>query len=71
MAFDPRTQSADPVRWFDPLGTCRGGCGKAGIGLLRGPRNESFGAYCQKCADKRLENAKKEQAAERALTDAT
>ena len=51
---------SDPVRWFDALGTC-GGCGKPANGKLMGPRNESYGAYCKRCADKRLKAADKER----------
>jgi hypothetical protein len=54
---------ADQVRWFDSLGSC-GSCGKSATGLLRGPRNESYGAYCLKCADRRLKKAERERAAE-------
>ncbi len=50
---------ADQVRWFDQLGTCP--CGKPAHGILVGPRNESYGAYCIKCAEKRLELAEKER----------
>jgi|JI10StandDraft_1071094.scaffolds.fasta_scaffold913602_3 hypothetical protein len=47
---------ADPVRWFDPLGRCAS-CGKSAHGILRGPRNESYGTYCTKCAESRLKKA--------------
>lgn len=50
---------ADDVRWFDALGTCR--CGKPATGKLMGSRNESYGAYCGKCAEKRLKAAQKER----------
>lgn len=53
---------ADQVRWFEALGTCR--CGKPATGVLRGPRNESYGPYCQRCADARLKKAQKEREAE-------
>lgn len=49
------------LRWFEPLGRCR--CGKPGTGILRGERNESYGAHCQKCADKRLKASKRVRAA--------
>lgn len=53
----------DQVRWFEKTGECRGslsggGCAKPAIGVLRGPQNESYGAYCQQHADKRLREAK-------------
>jgi hypothetical protein len=41
------------LRWFDPFASCAM-CGKSAAGLLRGSRNESYGAHCQRCADKRL-----------------
>lgn len=50
----------DPVRWFDALGECAE-CKKPATGKLMGPRNESYGAYCKKCADRRLQKAKREQ----------
>ena len=53
---------ADQVRWYDALGQCR--CGKAATGVLRGPRNESFGNYCERCANTRLRKAELERAAE-------
>ena len=58
----------DPVQWFDQLGRCSCGCGKAATGKLMGPRNESYGAYHHVCAERRLvkagkarENASKEK----------
>jgi hypothetical protein len=51
---------ADPVRWFSALGTCR--CGKPATGTLMGPRNESYGVSCLKCADVRLKKAAAERA---------
>jgi hypothetical protein len=52
----------DQVRWFDPLGRCSGlTCAKEATGILRGPRNESYGNYCGRCADKRLRRAEKER----------
>jgi translation initiation factor 2 beta subunit (eIF-2beta)/eIF-5 len=41
------------LRWFDKYPACRM-CGKKAEGLLMSDRNESYGAHCQKCADKRL-----------------
>lgn len=60
--------AADEVRWFDALGACPGWgkpCGKPAHGKLMGPRNESYGAYCTPCANKRLEKARKEREAEK------
>jgi hypothetical protein len=51
----------DPVRWFDALGRC--GCGKEATGKLMGPRNESYGTSCTKCAETRLKKAGSERAA--------
>jgi hypothetical protein len=51
----------DQVRWFDALGRCV--CGSSATGILRGPRNESYGVYCKRCAAKRLHKATKERAA--------
>ena len=56
----------DDVRWFDALGACKGGCGKPATGVLKGSRNDSYGTYCAKCANKRLEKAKKEREATKA-----
>lgn len=50
---------SDPVRWFDALGPCA--CGKPATGTLRGPRNDSYGISCRKCAEKRIEKARKER----------
>lgn len=41
------------LRWFDQYPTCRM-CGKPSAGVLMGSRNESYGAHCKRCADKRL-----------------
>ena len=59
--FNPATDYPDQPRWFDALGTCR--CGKPATGKLMGPRNESYGASCKPCADKRLARAKQEREA--------
>jgi hypothetical protein len=50
---------ADQVRWFDALGSCI--CGKPATGVLRGPRNESYGAHCRRCAEARLKKAERER----------
>lgn len=49
----------DPVQWFDRLGICR--CGKPATGILRGPRNESYGTSCERCANTRINKARKEE----------
>ena len=59
--YNPRTHAPDDVRWFEKIGTCACGCGKDAVGMLRGPRNESYGAYAAKCAEKRLTKAKAER----------
>lgn len=51
---------ADQVRWFDRIGNCSG-CGKPAHGKLMGSRNESYGAYCIRCAERRLAKAEKER----------
>lgn len=54
----------DPVQWFDALGQCAE-CAKPATGVLRGPRNDSYGRYCQKCADRRLKKAEQARASAR------
>lgn len=54
------TTLPDQVRWFDAYGRCRE-CVKPATGVLRGERNESYGPYCQKCAERRLKKARKER----------
>jgi hypothetical protein len=61
------TDYIDPVTWFEALGACR--CGKPSTGILRGSRNESFGPYCQRCAEKRIKKA--EQARDKAKRELT
>jgi hypothetical protein len=53
-------KDVDEVRWFENLGTCR--CGKPATGTLRGPRNESYGTSCEKCAIARIKKAERERA---------
>ena len=55
---------ADDARWFDPIGRCR--CGKAATGFLRGSRNDSYGPYCERCANARIKKTEKEREKERA-----
>lgn len=50
----------DDARWFDSLGGCFN-CAKPANGKLMDSRNQSYGAYCAKCATARLEKAKKER----------
>lgn len=59
--FNPARDYPDQPRWFDSLGTCA--CGKPANGKLMGPSNESYGASCRPCADKRLKRAKAEREA--------
>lgn len=63
MATDSRwaTDGPDEVRWFDSFGTCTS-CSKPAAGVLRGPRNDSYGPYCRAHAEKRLAAAKQERA---------
>ena len=60
--FNPASTLPDQVRYFDAIGSCRE-CGKTASGVLRGPRNDNYGPYCKRCADKRLLQAKKEREA--------
>lgn len=66
MAYNPATTTADQVRWFDALGACAN-CRRPAHGKLMGPRNESYGAYCTKCANERLRRAEREREAEKRL----
>lgn len=50
----------DQVRWFDDLGACQANCGRPATG----PRNESYGRYCARGAERRLAKAERERAAE-------
>lgn len=46
------------LKWFDNKGfRCRH-CGKHADGNLMSDRNESYGAHCQRCADRRLKDSK-------------
>jgi len=50
------------LRWFDKYPSCLM-CSKRADGVLYGTQNQSYGAHCQRCADKRLkasEAARKE-----------
>lgn len=58
---------ADQVRWFNAVGRCV--CGKPAHGKLMGPRNESYGAYCTKCAEARLKRADSERQREDKLKE--
>lgn len=50
-----RLSETPDLRWFDGCyrQKCHS-CGKRADGLLRGVSNESYGAHCQRCADRRL-----------------
>lgn len=62
LSPEPRvSEMADQVRWFDALGACAN-CRKPAHGKLMGLRNESYGAYCTKCAGARLKKAERERA---------
>ena len=56
----------DPVRWFDKFPRCRE-CNGVAVGLLRGPQNESHGAYCERHGTKRLKAAQTAQDKARSL----
>lgn len=56
---------SDQVRWFEALGQCP--CGKPATGTLRGPRNESYGTWCRRCAEARIKRAERERAREEAM----
>lgn len=51
------------LRWFEEFGRCII-CRKVAHGILRGVRNESYGAHCKRCAEKRLEDSEKVRAQE-------
>jgi DNA-directed RNA polymerase subunit RPC12/RpoP len=54
---------ADQAQWFDSLGSC-GSCGKPATGRVMSLNNSRMGAYCAKCATKRIAKAKAERAKE-------
>ncbi len=55
-----RTLNETPdLRWFEDTRRKCAMCGKPATGILRGTGNESYGAHCQKCADKRLAASKR------------
>lgn len=49
------------LRWLEAFPKCS--CGKDATGILRGARNESYGFYCRRCAEKRLKASEKARAA--------
>jgi hypothetical protein len=51
---------SNDARWFDALGACRR-CGKPATGVLRGPKNQSFGPYCRCCAESRIRSAERDR----------
>lgn len=50
------------ARWFSSLGSCTK-CGRAATGTLMGDRNQSLGAYCERCATATIKAADKAMAA--------
>jgi len=53
-----RTLDETPnLQWFNPHSECRM-CGKRSNGILMSNRNESYGAHCNRCAEKRLKRSK-------------
>lgn len=50
----------DLAQWFDALGKCRCGCGKATTGTLRSYyHNSSLGNYAIACAERLIKHAHK------------
>ena len=47
------------LRWFDEWPKCP--CGRRAHGILRGVRNDSYGAHCKQCANRRLKASLKER----------
>jgi hypothetical protein len=54
-------ERADPARWFRALGACCK-CARPAHGTLFDFRNDSMGAYCTTCANRRLREADKANA---------
>lgn len=48
-----RLSESPHIRYFSAYPNCSG-CGKTAQGVLYGTSNESYGAHCRKCADKRI-----------------
>lgn len=46
------------LRFFEAYPACMG-CGRAAAGVLRGDCNQSYGAHCKRCADRRLKDSAK------------
>jgi hypothetical protein len=52
----------DPdIQWFEKFPSCRF-CPKPSAGILRGRSNQSYGHHCERCAKKRLADAKQARA---------
>jgi len=50
------------LRWFENTDRKCTLCGKRATGILRGSHNESYGPYCERCANKRLKASEKVRA---------
>lgn len=50
-------------RWFSPYPRCSV-CGRASAGVLHGVTNESYGAHCCRCAERRLRESERVRGAE-------
>lgn len=47
--------TVDTAQWFESMGKCRCGCGKAATGTLRSYfHNSSLGPYAEKCAAREI-----------------
>jgi len=44
------------LRWFEAYPPC-GRCSKRADGILRGVGNDSYGAHCRRCAERRLKDS--------------
>lgn len=57
------------MKYFREHPTCP--CGKPSAGVLFGRRNESYGAFCKKCAAKRIKADERMEKAAKNLEGAT
>lgn len=57
-----KTFTDDPdlePQWFEKTESRCTLCPQRATGILRGRRNQSYGPYCERCANKRINDAKK------------
>lgn len=45
------------AQWFEPTQEKCQSCKNRATGVLRGTRNESYGPYCKRCAEKEIKQA--------------